>query len=487
MDDTAARARLSGRDYWPFTLAAAHFLHTLWYASVYPEVVYDPDLLAYFVYFRNWLTGTTSLHDAAYFTVPKPLLVFLLGPLDSALAAFTVSALAAGAFGALVYLITRQAFGRTVAVLCSAVLLLDIDRATLTTRASADFFLTLFVFASIYAVLVRRWALAGIAIALAGLVKPVALPCMLPLLVIEGADRRRAWAGAAIALVALPLTLLSNQALLGSPFGTQRFFAGFASMTDGTQMPTGDLLRFVLWIELAKTIFTVTAPFGVIGLAVWIGRDKRRLTHPFFLAPLALLAGYVLLSVTTPFVAFFRFFWPVQVWFACFVVFGIVETCRCLAPQPRALRLGITAALLFFLFDEQMARQLRYRSHFAAPFQEAMAFVGATDGLLASERTDGQSILTSPALLPYLLWTIDDARRHPSLIRMAEVHQNDGGAPPDWVLYIPQFFLRQDTRESVDALLSSGIYEPVMGSGNIGALYVRRDHREALTRVHSPG
>jgi len=458
-------------------------LHTLWFAAVYPEVVYDPDLLAYFVYFRNWITGATSLHDAAYFTVPKPLLVFLLGPLDSATAAFGVSAVAAAAFGALLYLITREAFGRSVGVLCSLVLLLDIDRATLTARASADFFLTLFVFASIYAMLARRWALAGIALALAGLIKPVALPCALPLLAIEGDDRRRAWAGAAIALVALPLTLLSNQALLGSPFGTQRFFAGFASMTDGAQMPTGDLLRFVLWVELVKTIYTATAPFGVLGLAIWIGRDTRRLTHPFFLAPLALLTGYVVLSVTTPFVAFFRFFWPVQVWFSCFVVFGIVETCRCLAPDARRLRLGITAALLFFLFDEQMARQLRYRTHFAAPFQEAMTFVGTTDGLFASERAQGQTILTPLAFFPYLLWTIDDARLHPSLIHMAEMQDDDGSMPPDWILYVPQFFLRQEARVRVEALLSSGLYQPLIGSGSIGALYVRRDHREPLARL----
>jgi hypothetical protein len=482
MDGTAPRARASARDYWPLAVAAAHLGHTLWFGSAYPEVVYDPDLLAYFVYWTNLVTGTTSLHDAPYFTVPKPLLVFLLGPLDNAQAAFAVSALAAGVFGALVYLIATRLFGRPAALLCSAVLLLDVDRATLTARASADFFLALFLFASIHLTLGRRYRLSGLAIALAALVKPVALPCAVHLLAVEGEDRRRAWAGAAIALVALPLTLLSNHLLLGSAFGTQRFFAGFAAMSDGAQMATGDLLRFVLWVELAKTIFVATAPFGVLGLIVWIGADRRRLTSPFLLVPLALLAGYVALSITTPFIAFFRFFWPVQVWFACFVVVGMLETCRRLAPESRTLRLGAAAALFFFLFDEQMARQLRYRTHFAAPFQRAMSFVATTDGLLASARTSGQTILTPLAFFPYLLWTIDDVRHHPALVRMAEVHATQGaaGPPPDWVIYVPSFFLRAESREPVERLLASGMYAPVLASPDgIGALYLRRDHRLA--------
>jgi hypothetical protein len=470
----------STRDRWPLWLGAAHVAHTLWFGSAYPEVVYDPDLLAYFVYFANWLAGTTALHETAYFTVPKPLLVFLLGPLDSAQAAFAVSALAAGAFGALVYLIARQAFGRTTAILCSALLLVDVDRATLTSRASADFFLALFLYASIWAATARRWTLSGVALLLAGLVKPVAVPCLVHLLAVEGDDRRRAWRAAAIPLLALPLTLLANHVLVGSAFGTQRFFAGFDAMTDGTQMPTGDLLRFVLWVELAKTIFTATAPFGVLGLCVWIARDKTRLTHPFLLVPLALLGGYVALSVTTPFVPFFRFFWPVQVWFGCFIVFGIVETCRTLVPEPRKLRIAITAGLLFFLFDEQMARQLKYRLRFATPFQQAMGFVATTDRLIAEQRAPGETILTPLAFLPYLMWTIDEARAQPALIRMAEMPAQET-APPDWVLYVPAFFLRDETRGQVERLLSTGLYAPLLADGGgIGALYVRRDRAQPL-------
>lgn len=480
MDATPSTA---ARDRWPYLLAAAHVAHTLWFGSAYPEVVYDPDLVAYFVYFANWLGGVTALHDVPYFTVPKPLLVFLLGPLDSAQAAFAVSALAAGAFGALVYLIARPALGRGVAIVASAMLLVDVDRATLTARASADFFLALFLYAAVLATMRRRFVLSGVAIALAGCVKPVAIPCLVHLLAVEGPDRRRAWRAAAIPLVALPLTLACNHLLVGSAFGTQRLFAGFDAMTDGTHMATGDLLRFVLWVELAKTIFTATAPFGVLGLCVWIARDRSRLTHPFLIVPLALLGGYVALSVTTPFVAFFRFFWPVQVWFSCFIVYGIVEACRAVVPEPRRLRLAVTAALLFFLFDEQMARQLRYRLRFATPFERAMRFVGSTDALLAAERAPGETILTPLAFLPYLVWTIDEARTRPALVRLAEMHDAQG-PPPDFVLYVPQLFLREQTRGWVDALLASGLYRPLLAdAGGAGALYVRQDRPASLARA----
>ena len=82
------------RDLWPQTFFCLHAAHSVWYAGLYPHGVFDPDLLAYFVYFRNWLTHTSSLHEIDYFTVPKPLLVFGLGPLADASLAFMITAVA---------------------------------------------------------------------------------------------------------------------------------------------------------------------------------------------------------------------------------------------------------------------------------------------------------------------------------------------------------------------------------------------------------
>src|SRR6185369_11664355 len=110
-----AMTSASGRDRWPWVLAALHLGHSLWFARVYPDGVYDPDLLAYFVYFSNWLAGITALHDVSYFTVPKPLPVFLLGPLGSAPLVFGLSALLSAWLGVVVYRIGRLAFDRTTA------------------------------------------------------------------------------------------------------------------------------------------------------------------------------------------------------------------------------------------------------------------------------------------------------------------------------------------------------------------------------------
>ena len=84
------------RDRWPLGLFALHVAHGLWFAHLYPAGVWDPDLVAYFIYFENWVAGIRALHTIDYFTVPKPLLVFVLGPLGSAAAAFAISTVVAG-------------------------------------------------------------------------------------------------------------------------------------------------------------------------------------------------------------------------------------------------------------------------------------------------------------------------------------------------------------------------------------------------------
>jgi hypothetical protein len=37
----------SGRDRWPWLLAALHFGHSLWFARLYHDGVYDQDLIDY--------------------------------------------------------------------------------------------------------------------------------------------------------------------------------------------------------------------------------------------------------------------------------------------------------------------------------------------------------------------------------------------------------------------------------------------------------
>jgi len=467
----------TGRDRWPILLAALHLTHSLWFAHLYPQGVNDPDLLAYFVYFANWVGGVTALHDLSFFPVPKPLPVFLLGPLASARVVFVLSALLSAWLGIVVYQIGRLAFGRAAGVLWSIMLLFDVDRAVLTLHSSADLYVTVLLFAAIQATLTRRYTCSAAALLLSALVKPVTLPCALHLLAVEGADRRRAWASALIPLGAVPLTLASNLLLLGSPFGAARFFAGFDALSQGTLMPSGELLRFVVWIQLAKHAFAATAPLGFIGVAVWLARDRSRLAHPLLLVPMLFLGGYLALSVAVPFVPFFRFFWPVQVAFLGFVVFGMVEIARRLAAGRPLLRAGIAVALLFFLSDDLITRQLHYRQDFAEPFGRAMAFVEDAQPTILRERHSGESVLTPVVFLPYVLWALPDARATPTLVAAAE--HTDADAAPDWILWVPRAFLDRESRERIGRLVASGAYVPRMTRDD-AALLVRANRDAPL-------
>lgn len=460
----------STRDRWPYLLAVLHFGHSLWFARLYPDGVYDPDLLAYFVYFANWLGGITALHDVPYFPVPKPLPVFLLGPLGDVSLAFLVSAVLSAWLGVLVYRIGCLAFDRTIGLLWSLFLLLDVDRAVLTLHSSADLYLTVLLLTAIWATLVRRLALSGTALLLAALVKPVTLPCALHLLATGGEARRRARWAAGLPLLAVPLTLGANTALLGSPLAPERFFAGFDAMSRGELMPTGELVRFVVWIQLAKQAFVATAPVGVVGLAVWLARDRRHLEHPLLLVPILFLGGYVALSLRIPFVPFFRFFWPIQVCFLGFVVFGALEIARLLALERPRLRAALAAALLFFLTDDLLTRQLRYRHQLAEPFQQAMAFVQEAQPTLVAERQAGESVLTPFVFLPYVVWTFADARERPELVSAAE--HTTAAHDPDWILWVPRAFLDRESRERTARLVASGAYTPRLTRGD-AALLVR--------------
>lgn len=472
------------RDQWPKIFFCLHAAHSVWYAGLYPHGVYDPDLLAYFVYFENWLAGSAALHDVDYFTVPKPLLVFGLGPLADASLAFMITAIASAFVGSLVYLIGRETFGRVQGGLMSAVLLLDIERATLTLRSSADLYVALFLMAAIYASLRRRYLWAGLAIGVATLVKPVALPCALHLLAVQDDRRRWAWAAAIIPFCFVPLVFASNYALLGSLLGPDRFFAGFDTMSEGTLMPAGEVLRFVVWVQLVKSSFVATAPIGFLGMVTWLAGDKARLTHPFFLVPLLFLLGYVALSTVTPFVPFFRFFWLVQVWFVGFIVHGVAAIGCALGGERRWARVAMMGALLAFLCDDHLVRQLRYRHAFAGPFQNAMAFVASTSPTLTHQRREGETILTPIAFLPYLLWQLDDARAHPSVLVLAEQWaRSSTRAKPDWILYVPESYLSRETRHFVEQLLATGDYATRIVEGNSALLertrpveiYARRD------------
>jgi hypothetical protein len=105
--------------------------------------------------------------------------------------------------------------------------------------------------------------------------------------------------------------------------------------------------------------------------------------------------------------------------------------------------------------------------------QNIMAFAVDAVGTLGRERANGQTVLAPLALFPHVLWALDDTRLHPERVVVAEqAAEAAGTARPDWVLYVPQAFVKPTTKEYVDALVAEGGYRLVAGTPQ-AALFTR--------------
>jgi len=463
-------SRGGARAWWAVGLFGAHLLQALWFAHLYPESRYDTDLLAYFVYFRNWLAHDTSLQQVSYFVQPKPLLVFTLGPMANVSLAFACSALASATLGSLVYLIGCQAFGPATGLLFSGLLLLDGSKGILTLKSSADLYVACFLFLTVYLAQVGRLGAASVALLLSALVKPVTAPCAVYFLTREDQGTRR-WIWAAVPLLALPLTLLSNQVLLGGIHISDQFLREFPTLRDAPAIGPGEVLHFALWTQLIKNRFLSSASWGLVGLILWIAADRRRLTSPLLLIPLLFVGGYLLLSVVAPYMPFFRFYWPLEVWFLGFVAFGIVESARRLASGRQGVQVAVTAVLLCFVTDDYVVHQLSYRDNFALPFEAGMTFVRSAGSVLQQQRRTDQNILAPLTFLPYLMWELPG--RAELFLSAEQASVQEAGASPDWVLDVPAIYGSPRAREFVARLVGAGEYTPQLTDGK-AALLVRR-------------
>jgi len=461
-------ARHHSLDLWPVLLFVVHLAQGLAFSRLYPEHLFDPDILSYFVYFRNWLESTTALHGAAFFNQPKPLLVFGLGPLGDATLAFYCTAVASAALGTLVYLIGRRAFGQATAILWSLLLLLDPQKGFLTLKSSADLYLTVFLFAAIFFLLAGRRGAASVALLFSALVKPVTIPCAAVLLAGNGSRRRR-WVYAAIPLLALPLTMLANVVLLGSALDPGQYLREFAMLRDGDSIQPAELVHFALWTQLVKTRFVSTAPLGIVGLFIWVARDRRRLESPLLVIPLLFLGGYLTLTAVTVYMPFFRFFWPLEVWFLGFLTYGIVEIAQRLAVGHRWGQAAVASVLLFFVVDDSVVKHLSYRDHFALPMEANMAFVNSSRAVLATQRAAGEHVLVPLAFQPYLMWELD--ARGPAEIATAEQAALHGsGTFPEWILHVPRGYVSQRAQDLVTQLIHDGGYEVRLTDGQASLL-----------------
>jgi hypothetical protein len=454
-------------DRWVAGLFALHLAHALVLAHWFPNHVFDADLLAYFVYFRNWVTHNAALFGVPYFTHPKPLLVFTLGPLASASLAFYCSAIASAILGSLLYLIGREAFGRMAGILFSLLFLADSSTSVLTLKSSADMYITFFLFLALYLYGRGRWVGASVSLFLSALIKPVTLPCALCFL-IPDVRSKKGWLCALFPVLAIPLTLWANKVLLGSLFGSDSFFREFAALRDSSPIATGDVVHFAFWTQLVKNRFVTTAPLGFVGVLVWLARDRRRLTSPLFLMPLLFVIGYLMLSIASPYMPFFRFFWALEIWFLGFLAFGILETARRLSRGQRWLEFAAAGLLLFFLANDLIILQLRYRDQFAIPFEESMAFVSSTRETLANKPVAGERILAPLAFLPYLMWELNGRSSIVITAEHAAVQGYDGR--PEWILDVPDIYANPRTRDFVAQLVKDGGYRIWLSNGKAALL-----------------
>jgi hypothetical protein len=475
---TVARSILGGlrgaadreRDYWPVVVFAANVLQIAIFFAIYPNHLLDPDLLAYLTYFRNWVAGDQTLNGIAYFTHPKALLVFSLGALGTPLLALAVTALVSAALGTLVYVISRDQFGRTSALIISAFLLIDPSKAILTLKSGADLYIACFLFAAIYLLGRGRVLTAGVCLFLSALVKPVTVPCLAAVLLCERGGRRR-WLAAGLPLLALPLIAWANYALLGSAHGTDRFFEEFAALRGGDSVGPDSVFHFALWTQLVKSRFIATAAWGFVGLVLWIGIDQRRLLSPLFLVPLLFLIGYFLLGFASRFMPFFRFFWPLEVWFLMFVVYGAVETGTRLAGTTQAwMRSAVVLIVAVLLADNFIVRQIDYRRDFALPFEQSMRFAADAERVLRSEGRDGQGVLIPLALLPYMMWEFPQAARTHRIETAERIALNRHAVDSDWILYLPRIYASDAAREWLPRAIEEGNYEVRASDGDAALL-----------------
>jgi hypothetical protein len=259
--------------------------------------------------------------------------------------------------------------------------------------------------------------------------------------------------------------------LLGGPFGSEFFFNELTVLRDASAIATGDVLHFVFWTQLVKTRFVSTAPLGFLGVLVWVARDRRRLTSPLVLLPLLFVMGYLLLSIASPFMPFFRFFWPVEIWFLGFLSFGILETARRLARGQRWQEFAVAGLILFFVADDIVRLEVNYRDHFAVPFEESVAFVRSTRATLANSPAVGDHVLAPLAFLPYLIWELDDTKSTLITAEHATVHGSS--SEPEWILDVPEIYANPKTRDFVATLVKQGGYQVWHTDGKAALLALR--------------
>jgi len=459
---------------WVLTLVlfGIHFLHLLFMQYLYPYQIYDPDLLSYFVYYQSLIHNQPALVG---YMIPKPLAIFLLGPLDSPQAAFYCTLVIASLLGCLSFLLGARFLGPLCGVLLSLFLLLDPHRNILALRSGADFYLAFFLFLSIHLTAVKRPGLASLSLLLAALEKPVVIPCGWFFLLEQELGWKRRLLYGFLPLLALPITLFLNEKILGTPTMSTDMLGDFVTTQQFAPISPSTFFHYIFWTWLTEASYLHVAPWGFVGILLWLKENRQRLLSPFFLLPLLFLFGYFSLSFFQSYVPLVRFFWPIGIWFTGFIIYGLIESARQLFPWQKPLRLAMALLLLFFLLSDSLDLYVRSRDRSFIPFEQAMEFTDKTfDTILKKEWQEGDTLLTALVFLPYYIWHLK-VDPQGGLIYSSE-DAFVGGRPipqqPSWVAYTPRIYTDKKAEEGTRRLLNHGYILRL--ENNDGALYQRR-------------
>jgi hypothetical protein len=420
------------------------------------------------------MEGSGVLRGAEFFNYPKPLMVLLLGPLGNVLAAAMLTSVVTGILGVVVYLIGKVAFGRTAGILWSLVLLGDPSRIFLALKSSADLYLTVLLFLSIWFFQCRRYGFSALGILLAALVKPVVLPCMLPFVWMPGGDKKRWWYFG-LPLLALPATLFMNQLLLGGAFDSGKYPGEFAALRGLAGMKPWDIPYFVFWTLLVDFRFGITLLLAVAGVVWWVSRDRNRLKSPILLMPMLFFGGYLGLACVTSYMPFFRFFWPLEIWSLGFMVFTAVEVGRLAGRfNSRIFSFATTSLVIALIFFNSLKGFSRYIETFATPMERDRAFVKTAVDLLARDRGSKESVLAPLVFQPQLMWFLPGAGDSKSIFASEiAVHKAAGQTLPTWILDVPSSYLSCPSSGFASQLTHSGLYAPMLIK-DAGAVYRRK-------------
>jgi hypothetical protein len=185
---------------------------------------------------------------------------------------------------------------------------------------------------------------------------------------------------------------------------------------------------------------------------------------------LGFLVGYLTLSITSPYSPFFRFFWPIELWFLAFLVYGIVEGVRRITLGQAVQHKAVMCFLCFFLFDDSLQYYFRYRNNFTLPFEEGMAFVQRSLDILKRERQTDESVMTSLAFVPPVMWTLNSYDRTDTVLSVEEKATKGERVQPDWIIYVPTISANLKTNEWLDEIVRAGHYQLQLQKGTSALL-----------------